>query len=260
MTYGRMYGGAAVVMAAAGYLLLRRLGERWGATDDELHRALPGDDVLANPQYQTTHAITIDAPPAAVWPWLIQMGYHRAGWYTPPPWIDRIVFGVNNPSLDRIVPGLQHMETGDIVPDGPPGTAFFRVLSAEPRRHIVLRSMRHPYTGRWPDLTSPDPGPYLDFTWTLALEARGEGGTRLLLRTRADLYGPRWLTAVLPQALLPIDFLEARWGLQGIKRRAERNFRERGTLPVIAPSARATRSPQMTSAPGTARSARSAPG
>ena len=212
----------ASVTVAAVYLLLRRLGLRWGATDEELRVPLPGDDVVPNPMVQTTHAITIGVPPEGVWPWLVQMGYHRAGWYTPPAWIDRLVWRVDNPSVNRIVPELQHLETGDIIPDGPPGTAYFRAISVASPHHIVLHSMRHPYTGRWPDLATADPGPYLDFSWTLVLEPVAEGATRLLLRTRANVYGPRWLRSVLIQLLLPIDFLEARWGLQGIKHRAER--------------------------------------
>jgi hypothetical protein len=71
--------------ASAGYLL-HRLGKRWGASEDEVHRSLVGDDLVPHPMLETTHAITIRAPAAAVWPWLVQMGYDRGWWYTDARW------------------------------------------------------------------------------------------------------------------------------------------------------------------------------
>src|SRR5439155_20940384 len=62
--------------------LLQRLGKRWGATDDEVQRPLPGDDLVPHPMLETTHAISIHASPADIWPWLVQMGYNRGWWYT----------------------------------------------------------------------------------------------------------------------------------------------------------------------------------
>jgi len=70
--------GAAVVTSVG----IRRWQTRWGATQDEITRRLPGDDVVVAPQYWATNAVTVDAAPRAVWPWLVQMGaYGRAGWY-----------------------------------------------------------------------------------------------------------------------------------------------------------------------------------
>ena len=61
--------------------LLRRRHLTWGATPAEAAAAMPGDDLLPGAQYRTTRAITVDAPPDRVWPWLVQVGYRRAGWY-----------------------------------------------------------------------------------------------------------------------------------------------------------------------------------
>src|SRR3954471_13109894 len=71
-----------VTAATLGYVELQWLGRTYGATPEERHRALPGDQLCENPHGQTTHAITIDAPPGQVWPWLVQMGWGRAQWYT----------------------------------------------------------------------------------------------------------------------------------------------------------------------------------
>jgi hypothetical protein len=72
------------ILIAAGvmsYLSLQWLGRTWGSTRAERRRRLPGDEIVSNPSILTTHATTIDAPPSAVWPWLIQMGWHQGGWY-----------------------------------------------------------------------------------------------------------------------------------------------------------------------------------
>ena len=70
---------------------------------------LPGDDIVPDPQVVTNHAITIDAPQDCVWPWLVQMGWQRAGWYTAR-WVDKLLFPLNWPSANRIIPELQHIE------------------------------------------------------------------------------------------------------------------------------------------------------
>jgi hypothetical protein len=134
-----------VVVASAAYLL-RRQGKRWGATDEEVSRSLPGDDLVPHPMLETTHAITIHAPAAAIWPWLVQVGYHRAGWYTDNwySWVDKYLFRIERPpSADHILPQFQQLAVGDTVPDGPAGTAFFTVAQLEPQRELALFSTTH---------------------------------------------------------------------------------------------------------------------
>ena len=105
--------------------------------------ALPGDDIVARPDLATTHAITIDAPPERVWPWLVQMGWHRGGWYTAR-WVDRLLFPANWPSAQRIMPELQDRDVGDFIPDGPPESECgFVVEHLEPNRYLVLHSTTH---------------------------------------------------------------------------------------------------------------------
>jgi hypothetical protein len=145
-------------------------------TRDEVRGPMAGDDIVSDAKGQTTHAITIDAAAEEVWPWLVQMGYHRAGWYTYP-WVDRYVWHIDNPSAAQIVPELQHLSLGDTVPDGEPGTAFYRVEVLDVRRTLVLHSTSHvpqPLRGRMS----------VDWTWAYELRVVGATTTRLMLRVR----------------------------------------------------------------------------
>jgi hypothetical protein len=212
----------AVVALTMLFLLNRRAGRRWGATDEEVMAALPGDDIIKNPVWQTTHGITINAPASKIWPWLVQMGITRGGWYLSQR-MDRIVWRIDNPSVDQIVPELQHLKVGDIVPDSVNGTAHFRVVEIVPERALVLHSRRHPVTGVWPDLEIADPGIYLDFSWSFVLSERDDGTTRLLLRSRSLVMNGHSPAPGLVRLVLPLvdlaDFIYARQMLRGIQRR-----------------------------------------
>jgi hypothetical protein len=107
--------------ALAAEAVLIHLGRTYGSTRSERARTLPGDEIIQHPEVVTDHAVTIDAPPTVVWPWLVQMGWHRGGWYTPR-WVDRLFFPANWPSAGRVIPELQHLAVGDFIPDGAPET------------------------------------------------------------------------------------------------------------------------------------------
>src|SRR5512133_578766 len=132
------------VAAVSALYVLRRLGRRSGVTSGEAAEALPGDEIVPNPMWQSTRAVTIAAPPEQVWPWIVQMGFpsHRAGWYTPH-WLDLLTFGITQRSADQIVPELQHLAVGDRVPDSHDWSAFFTVQAIEPPYALVLHSTRH---------------------------------------------------------------------------------------------------------------------
>jgi len=108
--------------AAVGYLAYRkRIRDwhlHWGATPDEVERTLPGDELMDYPDVVSTRVIAIDAPPSAVWPWLVQMGPGRGGAYTYD-WIENL-FGLGMQSADRVHPEWQHLEVGD-TPSVKPG-------------------------------------------------------------------------------------------------------------------------------------------
>ena len=166
--------GAGVVAEAA----LIRLGQTYGSTPDERAMRLLGDDIVPNPQVVTNHAITIDAPPDSVWPWLVQMGWHRAGWYTAR-WVDKLLFPLNWPSANRIIPELQHIQLGDFIPDGAPETKTGLIVEElEPGRGMALHSNSH-LPMSWRDKAS------LDWSRAFVLLAVDNGRrTRFLFRSR----------------------------------------------------------------------------
>jgi hypothetical protein len=106
--------------------------------------ALARRPLRPEPSCRETRAITIDAPPEGVWPWIVQMGFpsHRAGWYTPH-WLDRLTFGIKAASADDIRPDLQRLEPGDRVPDSDDWSTHFTVVEVDPPRALVLHSTRH---------------------------------------------------------------------------------------------------------------------
>lgn len=210
---------ALVVGAVAiggGYGALQWLGRTYGTTQTERRVRLPGDELCTRPQFQTDHAITIDAPPAAVWPWLVQMGWGRGQWYTAR-WVDRLLFPANGPSAETIVPELQHLAVGDHIMDGPPeAKCAFRVEILEPSRSLVLRSREHLPPG-WAERF----GAWIDFTWAFVLDDLPDSRTRFQFRSRGRV-GPRWVRTVYSAVIVPADFVMARQMLRGVKARAER--------------------------------------
>src|ERR1043166_4460708 len=103
---------AIVAMGAEAYGAITYLGRMWGSTRDERERVLRSDELIPDPIFRTDHAITIDAQPAEVWPWLVQVGWGRAGWYTYR-WVDKLLFPANGPSADVILPQYQSLAAGD---------------------------------------------------------------------------------------------------------------------------------------------------
>jgi hypothetical protein len=208
---GAVVAAAVIAAAAAG----QWLGRTAGSTRAERRRVLPFDGLVPSPTVVTDHAVTIPAPASEVWPWLVQMGWHRAGWYTPH-WVDRLLFPENWPSADHLVPHLQRtLEVGDQLPDGPPETAYFVVLHVDEPNQLVLRSRTHvpmAWRARF--------GASIDWLWTFTLEPC-DGGTRLHLRTRGRT-APWWLTAGYVAALVPADFVMAGSMLRGISARVVR--------------------------------------
>jgi hypothetical protein len=203
-----------VAAAATAEAVLVHLGRTYGATGAERARRLPGDELVAHADVQTDHAATIEAPPAAVWPWLVQMGWGRAGWYTAR-WVDRLLFPANGPSAERIEPALQDLGVGDFIPDGPPESdCGFTVVQLEQARTLVLRSSSH-LPAAWRRRAA------LDWTWTFVLTPLDDGRrTRFHFRSRWSCR-PWWLTVASRAAVVPADFVMSRAMLRGVRSRAE---------------------------------------
>jgi hypothetical protein len=212
---GRRLLGPAVALAVLVYGALQWLGRTSGATPAERRRRLAGDDLCAEPQATTTHAITIDAPPQRVWPWLVQMGWGRAQWYTAR-WVDRLLFPANGPSADRIVPEWQDVRAGDRILDGPPeANCAFVVQAVDPNRHLVLHSREHLPPG-WAERY----GASIDWSWAFVLDPLPGARTRFIVRSRFRLE-PAWVRRVYIGAVVPADFVMARQMLRGVRARAE---------------------------------------
>jgi hypothetical protein len=120
----------AVVVIVTYVILVGPWQRRWGASEEEVRRSMPGDDLLRPGAPSTTRAITIDAPPEAVFPWLLQIGYGRGGWYSYD-WIDND----GKSSMDRIDPALQPLAVGDRIQMLPSMGPVVREIV--PNHHIV---------------------------------------------------------------------------------------------------------------------------
>jgi hypothetical protein len=212
----RVAGGVIIAGAAcvAGYVLSRDTLHNWGATQDEIERAFPGDELIPDAPYRSTRAVTIEAPRATVWPWLAQMGYRRGGLYSYD-WLDRAFGYLDAPSSESVIPEFQHLQAGDTIPVGRGPSWPVRV--AEPERTLVLE----PVKGR--------------ITWSFYLLPSADGAeTRLVTRVRCA--PPTSLTERIATAIMdPAASVMTRRMLLGIKRRAE--ALERGREPAEAEAA-----------------------
>jgi hypothetical protein len=177
----------------------------WGATAEEAARPLLGDDLLDRADIVATRAIGIDAPPASIWPWLVQMGPGRAGAYTYD-WIENL-FGLNMHSADRIHPEWQSLGVGDVLRsrEGRPG---MRVEILDPERTLSNRSE----AGDW--------------VWTFVLVPE-DGSTRLISRNRIAMKGAAAGQRLGMLVMEPGSLVMERKMLLGIKERAERSVRQR---------------------------------
>ncbi len=239
--------GAAIGSAAAwgGFMAARTLWRTWGVMPEISARALPGDDLVPDAEYSDTRSLEIDAPPDRIWPWLVQMGFGRAGWYS----YDQL--DINHPSLDHIAPELQTLAVGDTVPTFPGGGFQVRVL--EPDRALVLYGDRavmleqaeRASVAEEPTEETPAnlkaTGAYLERTmqgdfsasWAFALEPLDEGRTRLIERFRIRM-APATPEKPVPPFLRTMlgfgVFVMTRRQMLGIRDRVEGRPIRRGRL------------------------------
>lgn len=195
----------SVAAGAAGIVLARPRYLNWGATEDETAGALPGDELLTDPDLISTRAITIRASADRVWPWLAQLGQGKGGFYSYDH-LENLV-GCEIHSADRIVPEWQDVAVGDEVrlhPDVP-----LLVASVEPGRALVLRG----------GVPMGDTAPPYDFTWSFALRELPDGTTRFLVRERYA-YTETW-SRFLVEPVEVVSFIMSHKMLRGIRDRAE---------------------------------------
>jgi hypothetical protein len=193
-------GIAALGAVALGVYLrfIRPWQLRWGATDEEVARAMPGDEVVKTPTFNATRGVTINAPPEEIFPWLVQIGVTRAGWYSYD-----LLDNLGKPSAQRILPELQHVAVGDVIPMSPDGKQGLRVKDFAANQWML-----------WWDNKG-------DSTWYWGLSPFEENQTRLITRVRTHYH---WLSPMILFDLLVefTDIIMMRKCMLGIKQRAER--------------------------------------
>jgi hypothetical protein len=214
----------AVAMGAAGIgaLVARKELRNLGATCAERRATMPGDEVVPGAKSRSTMAITIDAPPSEVWPWLVQMGCDRGGFYS---W-DRLDNG-GRPSATEIHPEWQTLEVGDRMLCTPDGHWWFKVEQLEPEHVLVLRSSidvggQRPFNG-----STPKPRLFSDGVWSFVLHELPEEKTRLVVRAHG-VVRPRLLLGTANLIFWdPAHVVMQVRQLKNLKRRAERVRPER---------------------------------
>jgi hypothetical protein len=199
---------------------------RWGATDDELKVALPGDELVLEADLTSTRAVTVRAAADGVWPWIAQLGQGRGGFYSYD-FLENVV-GCDIHSAERVVVEWQSIDVGDAVHLHPEVSLIVAVV--EPGRALVLR-------GGVPIGRTPPP---YDFTWAFVLRDQADGSTRLVVRERYG-YSRRWARLLVEPAEL-ISFVMSQRMLRGIKERAEQAVRFAPTVALV-PSTPATPRP-----------------
>ncbi len=209
-------GGAAL----ATYLFVVRPWHlKWGASIAEVHQSLPGDDMVPNPKTVSTRAITIRAAAADIWPWLVQMGQGRGGLYSHA-WLENLL-GCDIHNANKIIPGFQQLQVGDIIRLGPEGYPFFTVTTIKPNQALVLYGGSGTQAEYDNDFTSLMPRSYFTSSWTFVLNPVDKTTTRLIVRSRSD-WNQSLLNKLIYGVFLEIGhFVMEQKMLQGIKERAE---------------------------------------
>lgn len=193
--------------------LVRPWHQRWGATDKEVAADLPGDDLIAEPAFQVTRAISIGVAPKQIWPWVVQLGADRGGFYSYD-WLENC-FGLGIHSADAIIPEWQERAAGDLMCADAEGTFGWYVMDIQPGRALVVK-MANTEKGRPARLIEP---PFMEFTWSFVLEGTDNGTTRLIVRERIG-FGKR-VVRVLFSPVGLISLVMTQKMMRGIKERAE---------------------------------------
>lgn len=174
--------------------------DKWGARDDEIAASFSGDELVPSPRLLYTRAVTINAAPEQIYPWIVQLGADKGGMYSYT-WLETLI-QCPQTNADRIHEEWQDLKVGDKVlmcpdPNAPPA---YEVAMIEPNQAIV---MGHQENGAWTDI------------WQFILVPQSDGTTRLVVRSRSALEGWFW------DAIRPGEFIMMRRMMLTIKEHAE---------------------------------------
>jgi hypothetical protein len=179
------------------FAFLRPWQLRWGATDEEIGRAMPGDDIVGDPSFNATRAVTIRASAECIFPWIVQMGVKRAGWYSYD-----LLDNLARPSAEVILPEHQNVQIGTLIPMSPDGKQGMYVKNFKANEWML-----------WWDNKG-------DSSWVWGIYSKGEARSRLVTRVRVKY---RWFSPTILFSLIIefFDIVMMRKCMLGIKRRAE---------------------------------------
>jgi hypothetical protein len=175
--------------------------DRWGAAEAEIAASLPGDELVPSPRIGYTRAISINAAPEQIYPWIVQLGAERGGYYSYQ-WFETNVLRCPIINADQIREEWQHLKVGDQVKmcPGTSGPPPYEVAMLENDHAMILG---HKEDGAWVEV------------WQFVLVPQADGSTRFILRSRSAAQGWFW------DAIRPGEFIMARGMLRGIRQRAE---------------------------------------
>ncbi|HEY7271072.1 MAG TPA: hypothetical protein VH951_14700 [Dehalococcoidia bacterium] len=215
MSLLRAFGFAGSLLVTYAMALRPRL-LHWGATEDEVQRPFPGEELIPGGYRGATMATTIDAPPSAVWPWLVQMGYGRAGWYS---W-DHLDNWGEGSSWD-LHPEWQDIAVGDRLPSMPDDKEWWLVAALERERFLALRASID-LRGRPYDPAGPRPRFFSDSLWGFELSEVPGGRSRLVVSGYWAM-SPRWLLPLVSFLMLePSHWVMQTRQFTNLKRRVAR--------------------------------------
>lgn len=197
--------------------LLRRGYSRWGATPEECRRTLPGDEFVPNPGSDLTMAVTVQASPEKIWPWINQLGCQRGGWYS----YDLLDNG-GILSAGRVHPEYQDLKPGDIVKATPDGSFGFPVAILQPNRVLSLAGTMDTNNGQSADPNDPALKAFFSGDQTFFLEPDRENGTRLIFRMRTGWNSTRFNNLIYRGIIEPVSSVMGRKMLRTLKERIEK--------------------------------------
>jgi hypothetical protein len=191
----------AIVIGLLAVVLLMPLADRWGASPQEVSASLPGDELVPSPNIGYTRAVSINAAPEQIYPWIVQVGAGKGGWYSYD-WFETNVLRCQNSNANRIYEEWQGLRVGDKVkmcPDEnmPPA---YKVARMDPNEAIILG---HQDGDQWVEV------------WQFVMVPQDGGSTRLVIRSRSEMGGWFW------NVMRPGEFIMMRGMMLGIKERAE---------------------------------------
>jgi hypothetical protein len=184
------------VLAILYFAWLRDWQMTWGATTEEATRYMAGDESLENPTLNATRAVEIKAPPEKIWPWLVQMGYKRAGFYA----FDKLD-NAGIPSADHILPEFQNLQVGDTI-------TFLRVVEMEPNKSMLWVFLR-------------GAGPWENATWSWELYKIDDERTKLVSRLRQNYTFDSFQEVIMWSLMDVCEIFMMRTSMLGIKHRVE---------------------------------------